>query len=137
MTQGEKEQFFALYWGQDVGCVNQDHPDSNSPAINMTVDHECHEYDYLLLKPLLFITDEDAIELGYKELKGSLWGEPQDQTPSMVFCTELNCQGTDFDFPESMNYPLVDKLRAMGYAIGWKDYSVEDLIKEGLINLQK
>jgi hypothetical protein len=101
------------------------------------IKHPMGNHAYLSIKPLSSITDEHALQLGYTQTPASFWGEPMDQTPSMCFCAELSCDGIDFEHPNCMEFPMIDKLRAMGYAVGWKEYSVQDLIKEGLIKLQE
>jgi hypothetical protein len=136
MTQLEKMQFFALYWGQKV--LYNDRLEGKNKVNHATLDlrHAEHD-DYLLLKPLSSITDEHALQFGYTQTPASFWGEPIDQTPSMCFCAELSSDGIDFENVNWMEFTMIDKLRAMGYAVGWKEYGVQDLIKEGIVKLQE
>ncbi len=64
MTPEERNQLFALYWGQDVFARNHNNGtrDFSGRVDNLAMDNS--EGGFLLLKPLSSITDEDAIEIG-------------------------------------------------------------------------
>jgi hypothetical protein len=125
MTQEEKEQFRALYWGQRV--LYNDRLEGKNEVNHATLDlrHAEHD-DYLLLKSASSITSEDLVKLGFK--KGD-----------QIDCNELgwmNVTGNYLQWDE-WDYHQIDILRSLGYAVGWKDYTVDELIKEGLIKLQE
>ena len=110
-TLENKAKFFAQYWGQNVltstyhttklyhrklYCINRG---------NM----RCEKQDFLELKPLSQISDEDAINLGYgnvSHLKSNL---------------DRN----------------IDQLRNLGFAVPWMDLEVEDLIEYRWIKIKE
>lgn len=134
MTKEEKAQFLMLYGLQYV--------DSDSGRLRLRDADIIEEIEWIVLKPLLSITDEYAIEVArltedYKQpvkedsyRKGGLlhWGK--------VYCENLHKNRSNLILTLSQAIKIGDFLRSKGYAIGWKDYSVDDLIKEGLIQLQ-
>jgi hypothetical protein len=110
----EKAQFFAQYWGQKVF---REHP---NPKCNDYVDIDSiSEYElnigYLLLKPLSMISDEDAKKLEY--LNGS----------HFIGCYNQQEQLIDYD--------EADYLRSKGYALPFRNYTVDQLIEKGWVKL--
>ena len=103
-TLENKTMFFAQYWGQHVLYFSSDFL---RKIDNLTLDSVEND-DYLELKPLSHITDEDAINLGYgyaSHLKSNL---------------DRN----------------IDQLRKLGFAVNYMDLSVEDLIEYGWVKLK-
>lgn len=103
-TQSNKEKFFAQYWGQKVGKVNSYHQN----VISKVCEANISSIDYLELKPLSSITDEDAKKLGYS-------------SPLLL---------------KKHSSFHVDELRALGYALWWHGLSVEKQIEYGWIKLK-
>lgn len=128
----EKEAFFGVYHGQDI-CywTNGDVTDKVDPK---------HFYDhdnYLLLKPLHAITDEDAIEFF-----DILWAKDEThKNKPREFKIDF---GKDWALaPTSERYGLiptglfhgVDFLRSKGYALNFRDISVSEQTELGWIKL--
>lgn len=104
-TLENKARFFAQYWGQYVLYFSSDFL---RKIDNLTLDSVEND-DFLELKPLSHITDEDAINLGYgyaSHLKSNL---------------DRN----------------IDQLRNLGFAVPWMDLSVEDLVEYGWVKLKE
>lgn len=99
-----KAKFFAQYWAQRVGFYDK--------FSNWIIGGHIplHEIEYLQLKHLSSITDEDAKSMGFR-------------------CAEhFNIDGNP--------YGRKDELRALGYAIEWHDVEVEEQITRGWIKLK-
>ena len=111
MTKEERSAFFAQYWGQickdKFGSIN---------IWNGLFD--ISDY-YLELKSLSNISDEDFEYLFYG-------------TKSERF--EINNSGT---MTLSYNFTIesIDYLRSKSYALPFRQYSVEELVKGGVIKL--
>lgn len=104
-TLENKARFFAQYWGQKVfkTSLKQEIPHKNNFGKSIQFN------DFLELKPLSQINDEDAINLGYgyaSHLKSNL---------------DRN----------------IDQLRNLGYALPYMDLSVEDLVEYGWVKLKE
>ena len=123
-----KGRFFAQYWGQKVLMVSKD-----AIAVQFVTAYffQSHFFEdaILLLKPLLLISDEDAIEvveivkaLG---IVSSAMREPQKFLEPMK-----QGKGTTH-----VVAPVVDYLRSKGYALPYLNYSVQDLVLMGWIKL--
>lgn len=124
-TQDEKEQYFAAHWGQDViKDVNNSGELCTYPVerSNMYRFEESH----LELTSLADITDEDAIEVAKmtygKNLNTADWGR----------------YTLENDIPKGaykMSIDVTDFLRSKGYAIPFRNYSVQDLQDFGWLKL--
>ena len=104
-TLENKSIFFARYWGQHVLYFTSDFLRKIN---NLTLD-SIENDDFLELKPLSQISDEDVINLGYSNmshLKSNL---------------DRN----------------IDQLRSLGFALPWMDLSVKDLIEYGWVKLKE
>ena len=104
-TLENKAKFFAQYWGQHVLYFSSDFLRKIDSLTLVGIEND----DYLELKPISKITDEDAINLGYgyaSHLKSNL---------------DRN----------------IDQLRNLGFAVPWMDLSVEDLVEYGWIKLKE
>lgn len=112
MTQIEKEAFFALYYGQKVWrCENHEK--------TMVVDYEIFPYindckQWLQLKSIESITDEDAKLLGFKG--------------AYDFIHYLS-------FGQQFLQEEADKLRELGYLVPFRQYSTEQLIESGIVKI--
>lgn len=102
-----KSRFFAQYWGQDV-CQTKGG-------------------SYLELKPLSKITDEDAEELlpfvSFQFSSKYTDEQIKEEIKKSVLDTEM------------MPFELFDFLRSKGYALPYMNYSVDDLISFGWVQL--
>ena len=104
-TLENKAKFFAQYWGQHVLYFTSDFL---RKIDNLTLDSVEND-DFLELKPISKISDEEVINLGYGNilhLKSNL---------------DRN----------------IDQLRNLGFAVPWMDLEIEDLIDYGWIKLKE
>lgn len=123
-----KVKFFALYWAQKV-FVNPllgDEPVRNTYLFTED-EPEDISYEYLQLKPLSSISDEDAIELGY-----STCDDPLNSNYGM---SASGCFFDDWTQREEMLMSDSDYLRSKGYALPWMGLSVEEMVEAGWIKL--
>jgi len=119
-----KGRFFAQYFGQEVGLIPS-YPNGDE-FIKAKVS-VIKEVQYLQLKSLSKITDEDVEEL----------------LPLVSF--QFSSKYTDFEIKEEikksvldtemMPLNLTDYLRSKGYALSFMEYSVDDLISFGWVQL--
>ena len=112
-----KCRFFAQYWGQQV----QRYENNNyKKVVNGFIETNLQDKDYLLLKPISKITDEDAISM-YRGLERNYESANQflEDYKSIGFLVQSE----------------VDFLRSKGYAVPFMNYSVEDLVKMGWVQL--
>lgn len=103
-----KKRFFALYWGQNVYKCANGYPVALNPC-------SINNSDYLLLKPLSKISDEDLKVLGFGNIH--------------AFKVLYN--------KEKLILSEVDFLRSKGYAVPYMDLSVKDLIEYGWIKINE
>lgn len=116
----EKAQYFAQYYGQKV-YMQIDQTQLQPIEVNSFTLMELN--NYLILTPLLAITDEDAIEV-----ERILQGNPDydkaiyniKRYPHIYAITSAE---------------ITDFLRSKGYALPWRDKSVEQLIELGWLKL--
>jgi hypothetical protein len=104
-TLENKARFFALYYGQKVLCIRK----SNEPKLYVGFDDftpkEKLQTDYLELKPLSLITDED------------------NKYVSKIM------QETDFSDSDYGALHTADYLRSKGYALPFMGLSIEKQIE--------
>ena len=122
-TLENKAKFFAQYLGQYVLYFTSDFL---RKIDNLTLDSVEND-DYLELKPLSQISDEDASKVC-----------------DLIFITNnnLNIQQIKqivilIESNNWNNYKIFDYLRSKGYALPWMDLSVEDLVEYGWIKLKE
>lgn len=133
-----RENFFALYWGQDVAIEY-----NRRPTWTYRVLNNLGKINYLKLKPLSSITEEDILE-GLFFVHGrlteverfptyiSLYDEQHDATILFDLRTGVVMQP---DMTYYMDAPMTDYLRSKGYAVPYMGHSVEELIKNNLIRI--
>ena len=131
LTPELKERFFAQYWGQNV--IQKENTERLSTVCGVTQQlMECSER-WLLLRPILSITDEEAIEIN------SILHPNQfaDKQIIIVWITMLikAGKGTISVFGRALSLELSDYLRSIGVALPFMGHSVEDLAKAGWIRL--
>ena len=132
-TLENKAKFFAQYWGQYVLYFTSDFL---RKIDNLTLDSVEND-DYLELKPLSQISDEDAIEVSKIFGIGHLSGAIKELILS-IFRTSINDSGTTSSTNGIKNWLHVfDYLRSKGYALPWMDLSVEDLVEYGWVKLKE
>lgn len=108
-----KSRFFAQYWGQDV-CQTK--------GGRYKLDEDCFplwEKSYLELKLLSKITDEDAQEIQI------ITGANHLPKQSLIYAC----------LKKSDAIPVIDFLRSKGYAVPFMEYSVDDLVSFGWVQL--
>ena len=120
-TLENKERFFAQYFGQHVLYFSSDFL---RKIDNLTLDSVEND-DYLELKPLSQISDEDAIKIS-KEF----YAFKSDIRNSVKELFQ------EFDVLE-LSMEIGDYLRSKGYALPWMDLSVEDLVEYGWVKLKE
>lgn len=144
-----KSIFFAQYWKQPVQRYeNNDY----KKVVNGFIETSLLEKDYLLLKPVSEISDEDAIhliKLKFKYDKGNI-DEIESihvtkHIPKKGYCVSLEAiishkKWNDFVVrlyigDEKIYSYYNDYLRSKGYAVPFMEYSVEDLISFGWVRL--
>ena len=113
-----KCRFFAQYYGTETFCGGDNHIITNVEWY--TISDESYPNPHLKLKPLSKITDEDAI-LMYRGLE-------RNYESSNQFLEDYKSIG----FLEQSE---VDFLRSKGYAVPYMEYSVDELVKMGWVQL--
>lgn len=126
-TEENKRKFFAQYWGQEVGFSKE-----YNSLYGIGQIYDISVVDYLLLKPLNQITDEDLININFFE--GNFDEVNFEFLPdsyeyhwkvSGILCNEGFLALKDFDY-----------LRSKGYALPWMGLSIEKLIEYGWIKIK-
>ena len=144
-TLENKAKFFAQYWGQYVLYFTSDFL---RKIDNLTLDSVEND-DYLELKPLSQISDEDVIQgimITYNKTYEGL-GEILEVKHYNTFSSiTTTIAGENFKTSRSIHHwngnrkigsMECDYLRSKGYALPWMDLSVEDLVKYGWIKLKE
>ncbi|MGN0003343.1 MAG: hypothetical protein ACI35V_07905 [Sphingobacterium composti] len=129
-TLENKAKFFALYFG--IHCLRHEEL-PNIPALPITNIDLCRpglEAEYLELKPLPSISDEDAIEVA-KVMKVDIYDQLKEQIITYIHgcIAHFNCKG-------DMSFRISDFLRSKGYALPWMGLSVEELVNIGWVKLK-
>lgn len=155
-TLENKAKFFAQYYGQKVLCIRK----LNETKLYVGFDDFTHkeklETDYLELKPLSQITDEDAIEIA------KLANSPSFAIPKqweikidieygfLTISSNKSNHSFDLDLKDGHltmydcgnksdmffnHYDICDYLRSKGYALPYMGLSIKDLISYQWIKL--
>ena len=143
-TLENKAKFFAQYWGQHVLYFSSDFL---RKIDNLTLD-SIENDDFLELKPLSQITNEDVIQgimitynKTYEDL-GEILEVKHYNTFSSITTTRA---GQNFKTHRSIHHwngnrkigsMECDYFRSKGYAIPYMDLSVEDLVEYGWVKLK-
>lgn len=111
-TLENKAAFFAQYWGQEILWANKNQVNPFEVCTSWFTHNLVTSY--LELTPLSHISDEDidVIDLPYISIKDHL----------------LNDIISQFE---------ADYLRSKGYAVPWRDLSVDDLVSYGWAKLRQ
>jgi hypothetical protein len=117
-----KAKFFALYWGQEVYGWEDG---STTGFVSLNVN----ETEFLILKPLSSISDEDIIKL-YKLVT------PEDNGWIVGKSTEYRRDWLKrFKYQQNLSSDIVDFIRSIGVAYRWMGLSVEEIVEAGWIKL--
>ena len=138
-----KARFFAQYFGQHVLYFTSDFLRKIDSLTLVGIEND----DYLELKPLSHITDEDAIELMRLKIESKgvvdietieIENKTLDGYTFIVKYKNWDDERVGFVFNGHTN-PLsfYDYLRSKGYALPYMDLSVEDLVEYGWIKLKE
>lgn len=115
-----KSRFFAQYWNQEVGLQYEGGGSGFTYSINEGTLNDLEiRNDKLVLKSLSKITNEDAEEI--QRITGANHLAKQ---PLIYACLK-----------KSDAIPVIDYLRSKGYAVPFMEYSVDDLISFGWVQL--
>ena len=144
-TLENKARFFAQYFGQHVLYFTSDFLRKIN---NLTLDSVEND-DYLELKPLSHISDEDVIQgITYlynitREALGEILEIKHYFTFSSITTIEIGC---NFKTSRSIHHWSgtkkigsfeADYFRSKGYALPYMDLSVEDLVEYGWVKLKE
>ena len=118
-TLENKSKFFAQYWGQEV--LN-----GNGLVYSATMKTKLNDNgDYLELKPLSSITDED-----YNFIMNDKVMNPDLENGDPLFTFAIGGL-------RMSDLTTTDYLRSKGYALPWMGLSVEKLIEYGWVKLKE
>ena len=120
-----KCRFFVQYWGQNYNLDNG--------TIKWEVNHRAFPLDEtatLLLKPLSKITGEDALNA----IKIFKVYRKKDGVFITEHCPIENIKLVFLDIP-IWRLDVADYLRSKGYALPFMEYSVDDLVSFGWVQL--
>jgi hypothetical protein len=124
-TLENKSKFFAQYWGQNV-MIN------GSSKFEVGYLDEPREKDYLELKCISSITDEDLLKIA--ELLS--WRKSMQESSIIAQTKELLLQQSQTNLYREHWSDIVDKVRELGYAHKWNGISVEEQIEFGWIKIK-
>ena len=144
-TLENKARFFAQYFGQHVLYFSSDF----LRKINSLTLDSIENDDFLELKPLSQISDEDVIQgimITYNKTYDDL-GEILEVKHYNTFSSiTTTSAGGNFKTHRSFHHWNGDRkigsmecdyLRSKGYALPWMDLSVEDLVEYGWVKLKE
>lgn len=122
ITPEIKARVFALYWGQPIinaeGLTKLKRMDELNPL---------RSGDYLEVKSLSSITDEDAIEVS-NICKSKYTGEMDERVENIKKWARMYARGS---------LEISDYLRSKGYALPYMDWSVDELVAEGVFKMKE
>lgn len=131
-TLENKSKFFAQYWRQNVLGKNKYGYVGVCP--NLFLDFQGDEY--LELKPLSSITDDDAVEvIGLKEFvlrQNNKESGDFGCSASNIFVNTLYCKDESY----LIGNRQLDYLRSKGYALPYNGLSVNQLLEYGWVKLK-
>jgi len=142
MTQLEKAQFFAQYYGQKVQRWHQWTPDVENGIVHMITPQASGSCAvdsgwFLELTRLEDITDEDAIEVA-KICEFSFGNLEDDDFKEVGQIRDwiVNIFYIEFNYTTSHVLFAADFLRSKSYLLPWLNYTVEQLIEEGVVKIK-
>jgi len=125
-----KSRFFAQYYGQEILRWHQWIETTPNSKVDLSIPAIEKSGWFIKLKPLSKITDKDA-ELIAKIISSTIYDSITKEKVSYVKKDikkdpEVICYAS---------FHTVDKCRQLGYAVQYMEYSVEDLISFGWVQL--
>lgn len=121
-TLENKSKFFAQYYYQNI---------LNGKTLKVSIKRQVSKFDYISLKPLSSITDEDKYKVyTYLNLRmnmTTLRYEYESTQDSVIREYTSN----------TINVNCIDYLRSKGYALPFMGLSVDTLIEYGWVKLKK
>jgi len=138
-TIENKRKFFAQYWGQNVGRISR----LSSETQKLKVTSQIHfagqipnisMIDYLELKSLKDISDEDAIEVARLFKINPIEIQKDENKLLFDFYWGEVVESVEIDL--AFHRLSVDCLRSKGYALPWMGLSVEEQLKRNWIKLK-
>lgn len=159
-TLENKAKLFALYYGQTVLMHKHFNNDIPCTIMYSSFQDEALQWEYLELKPLSSISDEDAIEVAkimtFHDGKGliierkkhgeiEMYDRYNDEPhflntlffvpdPFEIFSRDDNRNWFQYDAERILE--VTDFLRSRGYALPWMGLSVEKLVNRGWVKLK-
>lgn len=134
ITQEIRQRIFALYWGQAVLIYDTEHAPFFVSRISIDI-----EESYLYLTPLHLITDEDAIcitQIIFPEYQSPL-GKVRagKRFVKNAFLSKSFESMTEIQDTQQI-LQITDLLRSRGYALPYLNYTVDDLVEDGVFKLK-
>ncbi|AZB23605.1 hypothetical protein EG339_02695 [Chryseobacterium bernardetii] len=129
-TLENKEKFFTQYYGQEV--ANIQHP-FDEDYMGQVDGLFIGGINFLELKPLSSITDEDLLKIA--ELLS--WRKSMSESSIITQTKELLLSQSQTNLYREHWSDIVDKVRELGYAHKWNGISVEKQIEYGWIKLKE
>lgn len=130
-TITNKAKFFAQYWGQKILTSNLYQGIVKVESFFLHKDNILTE-DFLILKPLSSITDEDVLKIA--ELLS--WRRTMQESSIISQTKDLLLNQSQTNLYREHWSDIVDKVRELGYAHKWNDANIEKQIKYGWIKLE-
>jgi len=136
MTKIEKVQFFAQYWGQKVGCTKY----TDGMLIGKS---NFGNIEWLKLTRLEYITDEDAIAVLHilsTQAKDKYTDSQLIEIKHSIcelFSDSLKIDEIVGDTLIIKFFEAYDYLRSKSYLLPWRNYTVEQLIEEGIVKTRQ
>ena len=127
-TQENKQIFFALYWGQNLGKINS----YNRNVLSLVSEYNINYIDFLELKPLSRITEED-----YKDIPDLYYGSADSWFNAQRIYTYETLEECVSKVIEKLKPAQYDYLRSKGYALPYMGLSIETLQEYGWIKIKE
>lgn len=127
-TPENKAKFFALYWGQRLMCIPRKR---DTVKVEVSYLNESKLDEYLELRPLHSITDDEAIEVAKL-----LWKNWDLTNPKPVIKLITEYLSGEIEATRLFNViSVADYLRSNAFALPFHDLSVQDLQDYGWVKL--
>ncbi len=142
INNGTRILFESLYIYQNVYRGSKT-PNKYGILTPRLLDRPQSKYDWLELKPLSQISDEDAVEVsGFDSsinwnngLEKQIWKNTFGFTVVSNGTGLIHKYGQFVIWERNLSHVQFDYLRSKGYALPWMDLSVEEMIEAGWIKL--
>lgn len=152
ITQEFKEKYAALYWGQFVGIVPENY--GKSPIQVTGWFMTLLTMSNLRLRSLESITDEEAVEVAKILVRHSKWSVTDRRRTSVkvscgryqltiffdgtfwfeeIYYQGLSKESKDINCDEVVH--IIDHLRSRSFALPYLGVSVDEMVKEGFVEI--